>query len=299
MRIVNSRVDKLLIPILILLSIVMTPIDDSHGSQSSQNDVQDTFDHSYSSYNALLNKYVKDAKVDYGGFIASKDEFELFLKSLGDVTESEYENWTDRKKLAYWINAYNAFTIKAIIDHYPITRSFSLLGLFVPSNSILQIKGVWDKLRFRAVGKMVTLEEIEHEILRKEFNEPRIHTAINCASIGCPDLRSEAYTPGRLDEQLTDASRNFVNNPEKGFYIDPIIRNVEYSKIFKWFGEDFIRNYGRGYKFDGRDEKDNAVLNFALVYLRSDDSKEFIKNNEFKIRHLEYDWHLNEQGDEK
>ena len=271
----------------------------SHGSQSSQKKVQDTFDHSYSSYNALLNKNVKDAKVDYGGFLAQKDEFELFLKSLGEVQQSEYEGWSHKEKLAYWINAYNAFTIKAIIDHYPITRSFSFMGLFVPSNSILQLTGVWDKLEFRAAGRDVTLGEIEHEILRKEFNEPRIHIAINCASIGCPDLRSEAYTPDKLYVQLTDASVNFVNDPEKGFYITPEKRRVEYSKIFKWFGEDFIQSYGDAYKFDGRDEKDNAVLNFALVYLKSDDSKEFIKKNEFRIGHLDYDWHLNERSDEE
>ncbi|MEQ9618018.1 MAG: DUF547 domain-containing protein [Deltaproteobacteria bacterium] len=284
-----------MVPILVLISLLTTPIDYSHSSQASENRAQGAFDHSYSSYNALLNKYVKDAKVDYGGFLASRNEFELFLQSLGDVKQSEYEEWSHKEKLAYWINAYNAFTIKAIIDHYPITRSFSFIGLFVPSNSILQIKGVWDKLEFRAVGRELTLGDIEHEILRKEFNEPRIHTAINCASIGCPDLRSEAYTADRLDEQLTDASINFVNNPEKGFYIDPKKRKVKYSKIFHWFGEDFIQNYGDGYEFEGRDEEENAVLNFALVYLQSEDSKEYVRKNKFKIGHLDYDWHLNEQ----
>lgn len=301
MRIVNLKVSTLIISILILLSLMITPINYTHGSQSSENrsQPQDTFDHSYSSYNTLLDKYVKDARVDYGGFLANKDEFESFLDSLGEVKQSEYGEWTYREKLAFWINAYNAFTIKAIIDHYPITRSFSLIGLFVPSNSILQIKGVWDRLEFKAVGRMVTLEEIEHEILRKEFNEPRIHTAINCASISCPDLRGEAYMPDRLYVQLTDASINFVNNPVKGFYVSPEKRRVEYSKIFKWFGEDFIESYGDAYTFEGRDEKENAVLNFALVYLKSDDSKKYLRNNKFNIGHLDYDWHLNEETDEE
>lgn len=294
-----AKTGKAVIKILLYISIIMSSSYFNPMAHAADAGEAKAFDHSYSSYNALLNKYVKDAKVDYGGFLAQKDEFELFLKSLGDVEQSEYEQWSHKEKLAYWINAYNAFTIKAIIDHYPITRSFSFIGLFVPSNSILQIKGVWDKLRFRAVGREVTLEEIEHEILRKEFNEPRIHAAINCASVGCPDLRSEAYTPGKLYVQLTDASVNFVNNPEKGFYINPKKRRVEYSKIFKWFGEDFIQSYGEGYKFEGRDEKQNAILNFALVYVTPDENREFLKKNDFNTGHLGYDWHLNEQADQK
>lgn len=256
------------------------------------------FDHSHSAYSSLLKRYVENARVDYRGFIKSKDEFEGYLSSLGSVDEREYGTWTESEKLAFWINAYNAFTIKAIIDHYPIKRSFTLRGFYAPSNSILQIKGVWNKLRFRAVGKMVTLEEIEHEILRKEFNEPRIHAAINCASVGCPDLRDEAYTAAGLDGQLTQASINFINNPEKGLRIDKEKGKAEFSKIFKWFGEDFIQSYGEARKFDGRNAKENAVLNFALVYADTDDKREFLKTNDFKIGYLGYDWHLNEQADD-
>ena len=215
------------------------------------------------------------------------------------MNQSEYEEWTEEEKLAFWINAYNAFTIKAIIDHYPITRSFSIVGLFVPSNSILQIKGVWDKLQFKAVGKMVTLEEIEHEILRKEFNEPRIHIAINCASVSCPDLRNEAYVPGKLEEQLTQASVAFINNPEKGLYINEGDGIVKFSKIFNWFGEDFIAGYGDDHSFEGRSKKENAVINFALTYVDSTSKKEYLTRNNFRIGYLNYDWHLNDQVNDK
>lgn len=288
---------KFVIRIFIYIAVIMSPPYFIIAAHNARAEEAKAFDHSYSSYNALLNKHVKYAKVDYGGFLADKDEFELFLDTLGDVKQSEYDEWTYQEKLAYWINAYNAFTIKAVIDHYPIKRRFSLIGLFVPSNSILQIKGVWDKLRFRAVGKMVTLDEIEHEILRREFNEPRIHAAINCASIGCPDLSSEAYSPLRLEEQLNQASINFVNNPEKGLYIDKIKRNVKFSKIFEWFGGDFIQSYGGNYRFEGRNDKENAVLNFALAYVDREENKKFLKKNEFKIGYLGYDWSLNEQED--
>jgi hypothetical protein len=258
---------------------------------------RETFDQSHSVYNSLLKKYVKNGRVDYSGFIASKQEFVSYLNTLGSVKQSEYDNWTEEEKLAFWINAYNAFTIKAIIDHYPITRSFSIVGLFVPSNSILQIKGVWDKLKFKAVGNEVTLEDIEHEILRKKFDEPRIHMALNCASVSCPDLRNEAYVSGRLEEQLTQASTAFMNNPEKGLYIDEGDGIVKLSKIFNWFGDDFIPIYGDGHSFQGRSEKENAALNFALVYVDSDSKKEYLKRNNFRIGYLNYDWHLNELED--
>ena len=257
---------------------------------------QADFDHSYSTYNNLLNHYAVDARVDYKGFIDSKAEFERFLKILGDVNENDFEGWTQEQKLAFWINAYNAFTIKAIIDHYPIKRSFSLVGIFyAPSNSILQIKGVWTKLQFRAVGRMITLDEIEHQILRKEFNEPRIHMAIVCASISCPDLSSEAYVSERIEAQLDRAARDFINNPDKGVYVNESNRKVKFSKIFKWFGEDFIPSYGDEKLFNSYSLKENAVLNFTLDYLESKETKEYLMSNKLRIGYLKYDWHLNEQ----
>ena len=258
----------------------------------------DSFDHSYSTYNSLLNEYVENASVNYSGFIDSRAEFETFLRTIGSVNENDYESWTQEQKLAFWINAYNAFTIKAVIDHYPIKRSFSLVGIFyAPSNSILQIKGVWTKLQFRALDRMVTLDEIEHQILRKEFNEPRIHIAINCASISCPDLSNEAYVAERLEQQLAQASINFVNNPSKGIQIDEQKGKVKLSKIFKWFGEDFIQNYGGTKLFNNYSLKENAVLNFTAEYLESQPVKEYLMNNKLKIGYLGYDWHLNELQD--
>ena len=253
------------------------------------------FDKSYGVYNTLLNKYVSEGKVNYEGFIESRGEFEAFLKSMGAVDPEDFSSWSEEDRIAYWINAYNAFTIKAIIDHYPIKRSFSLIGIFyAPSNSILQIKGVWTKLEFRAVGRTVTLDEIEHQILRKEFNEPRIHMAIVCASISCPDLSREAYTGEKLEKQLASASVSFINNPDKGVRIDEEENRVKVSKIFKWFGDDFIKNYGEPISFKNESLKNNAVLNFISDYLASEDNKEYIEKDDFKLGYLGYDWHLNE-----
>ena len=252
------------------------------------------FDHTHSVFDSLLKKYVHNAKVDYKGFISSREEFNAYLKGLGSVTEDEYESWSQEEKLAFWINAYNAFTIKAIMDNYPIHRGFSLVSLFYPGNSIRQIDGVWDRLEFRAVGRMVTLNEIEHEILRKQFKEPRIHAAINCASIGCPDLRNEAYRSDIIEGQLDSASADFVNNSDKGVRINPAERTVKLSKIFKWFGDDFIEQYGNTSLFSDRSPKERAVLNFVMKYLKSEEEKQFLKRDDFKVGYLDYDWSLNE-----
>ena len=250
------------------------------------------FDQNHTIFNKLLQENVKDAKVNYKGFIDSA-EFTNYLKSLNNITPDDFNTWTDSQKIAFWINSYNAFTIKAIIDHYPIQRSFTLVGIFyAPKNSILQIPGVWKKLQFQAVGQNVTLDHIEHGILRKEFNEPRIHAAINCASISCPDMRNEAYIADKIDKQLDDSSKNFVNSNTKGVLVDKNKNKVKVSKIFKWFGQDFFKNYNMN-EFNERSDKENGTFGYIYKYI-NDDEKEYILSDDYKLKYLSYDWSLNE-----
>ena len=250
------------------------------------------FDQNHTIFNKLLQENVKDTKVNYQGFIDSA-EFTNYLKSLNNITPDDFNTWTDSQKIAFWINSYNAFTIKAIIDHYPIQRSFTLVGIFyAPKNSILQIPGVWKKLQFQAVGQNVTLDHIEHGILRKEFNEPRIHAAINCASISCPDLRNEAYIADKIDKQLDDSSKNFVNSNTKGVLVDKNKNKVKVSKIFKWFGQDFFKNYNMN-EFNERSDKENGTFGYIYKYI-NDDEKEYILSDDYKLKYLSYDWRLNE-----
>lgn len=250
------------------------------------------FDQNHTIFNKLLQENVKDTKVKYQGFIDSV-EFVNYLESLNNISPDDFNTWTDSQKIAFWINAYNAFTIKAIIDHYPIQRSFTLVGIFyAPKNSILQIPGVWKKLQFQAVGQNVTLDHIEHGILRKEFNEPRIHSAINCASISCPDLRNEAYISDKIDKQLDDSSKNFVNSKTKGVLIDKNKNKIKVSKIFKWFGDDFFSNYHKQ-EFNDKSDKQNGTLGFIYKYI-NDDEKIFLLNSNYKLKYMSYDWSLNE-----
>ena len=147
--------------------------------------------------------------------------------------------WPRAQRMAFWINAYNFFTLHAIVDHYPIRGSwFSRY----PQNSIRQIDGVWTRLTWRVAGRQVSLDDIEHRILRPEFKDPRIHFAVNCASLGCPPLRGEPYRAGTLDAQLDDNARQFLASPH-GLRVDG--RTLAVTSILKWYGGDFVERFAR------------------------------------------------------
>jgi hypothetical protein len=178
----------------------------------------------YSSWNNLLQKHVNNSgEVNYK---AIKSNQQLLQASLDEFSKTQpKDSWSENERLAYWINAYNAFTIKLIVDNYPI-------------KSIKDIKNPWDK-QFIPMGKiLMSLNKIEHDILRK-MSEPRIHFAIVCASVSCPNLLNEAYFPSKLDLQLTVATEEFLSDKTKNNLSQD---EIKLSKIFKWFSEDFTQN---------------------------------------------------------
>ena len=247
---------------------------------------------SFQDYAAVLTSYVDDhGMVDYKGLKANRRPLDNFALSLSRLDPKLYDGWNDREKIGFWINAYNALTLKAIIDHYPIEAS--LLKSFVyPKNSIRQIPGVWDKLTLAVMGRDIALDGIEHETLRAKFHEPRIHVALVCAAMGCPLLRNEPYTGAKLDSQLDDQATKFLKNPEK-FRIDRNNQKVYLSPIFDWFGQDFVKTYGTDKEFSGVSDKERAVLNFVGRYLTPADKAYLLKGG-FSIDYLKYDWALNE-----
>ncbi len=260
-------------------------------ADSATSPSQATF--SYEPYSLVLERYVNEmGMVDYRDLRAHREPLNAFAGQLAGLQRSIYEPWSTHQKIAFWINAYNALTLQVILDHYPIDPSF-LGSLRFPDNSIRQIPGVWDKITFPVMGRSLTLDQIEHEILRKEFQEPRIHMALVCAARGCPPIRSEPYTGRDLDGQLDDQARQFLANPEK-FRIDRAAKEVRLSSIFKWFGEDFVPVYGTDDRFKSHDEEERAVLNFIQRYLEDKD-KQFLLNEDYDIKYLDYDWTLNEQ----
>jgi hypothetical protein len=187
--------------------------------------------------------------------------------------------------MAFWINAYNLLTLRAIVDHYPIRGSRFSLG---PRNSIRQIDGVWTTLRWRVAGRDVTLDEIEHGMLRPEFGDARVHMALNCASKGCPPLRSEPYTATDLDRQLDDAARRYLATPAGSRVIDG---RLLVSRIFDWYGDDFIKQYAAMHPGAGR-ETDRAIRGFVQQY--GPPAAAAAAKAGSTIRFLDYDWSLND-----
>jgi hypothetical protein len=249
---------------------------------------------SYEGYaRALAGRVDADGRVDYSGLKTAPGDLESFLAHLAGLDRAAYESWDEAAKIALWINAYNALTLKAIIDHYPIEPS-TLRSITYPKNSIRQIPGVWKKLEFTVMGEAITLDRIEHEVLRVEFDEPRIHMALVCAAVGCPPLRNEPFVGDRLDAQLEDQTVRFLGNPAK-FRIDADEERVWLSSIFDWFGEDFVASHGGGDGFEGRNDAERAVLAFVAAHL-DDRDRELLEGNEFSIKYLDYDWTLNEKA---
>jgi len=222
----------------------------------------------HSRWNRLLAEYVDDeGRVDYDGLEnRERDQLDAYLASLA---EANVEKMTETERLAFWINAYNAGIVDAILQGYSPESSLSRVKLFR-----------WYSLR--VAGKDRTPNEIEHEILRKRFREPRIHFALVCAATSCPKLRREAYRGEVLDQQLDDQARRFIHDPDRN-RIDTT--EIRLSSIFEWFEEDFSSEAGSVPAFVAR-YLDGEL---AAALQRKADHLEF----------LEYDWTLNAQREKR
>lgn len=223
---------------------------------------------SHQPLHALLQKYVsKEGRVNYRGFISDSTALNRYLKSLSANPPDE-KKWTKNEQMAYWINAYNAFTVQLILKYYPL-KSIKDIG---SSIQVPFVNTPWD-IKFITIGKeRMDLNNIEHGILRKKFKDPRIHMALVCASKSCPRLLNESYESSRLDEQLDAQSSAFLNDNGRNRIS---AQKAELSMIFKWYGGDF-------------NEKGNSVVSFVNKYAR-------VKlKPETPITYLDYDWTLNE-----
>lgn len=252
----------------------------------------DGFDHTHHQFTQLLSQVVTDNKVNYRALRADPSRLDAYLQALAAPSRAEFERWSREQQIAYWINAYNASVLKAIVNAYPIKRK-GFKGLVFPSNSIWQIPGVWKKLTQPLVGgEAHSLDQIEHDILRPQYNEPRIHFAVVCASIGCPPLRSEAFAAKRLDEQLRDQAKQFLSDRTHGAVIDE--KQLRVSRIFKWFGEDFTQ-YAPQHCKSGR-RKPAGVVAFVAQFVGNKVLEDYC-DGRVRLKYLDYDWHLNDGSD--
>ena len=185
---------------------------------------------SHERWHALLQKHVRpDGFVDYKGFLQDSTELNRYLALLESAHPGD-KHWSRQEQMAYWINAYNAYTVQLVLRHYPVS-SIKKIKPGLPF-----VNSVWDIKFITIQGYTYDLNNIEHNILRPVFKDPRIHAAINCASFSCPRLAAEAYTAERLEEQLDTAMRCFINDPLRNRVS---AEKAELSKIFRWFKSDF------------------------------------------------------------
>ena len=244
------------------------------------------FDHTYAAYDRVLRNAVVPPRVSYAVLTRNRAALDAAVASVNGVGESEERSWSRAERIAFWINAYNLFTLRAIADHYPIRSHWFTLQ---PRNSIRQIDGVWTTLKWQAAGRTVTLDDIEHRILRPEFKDPRVHFAINCASISCPPLQAEPYRAAALEAQLEAAARRYLSSPE-GLRADGNILRV--SSIFKWYGGDFVDRFA-GDAPPGADRVERAIRG-VVIQFGPDAAAAVARNPAARITFLDYNWSLND-----
>ena len=248
---------------------------------------QAAFDHRHADWDTQLKQQVVVAasgvssNVRYAGFKAQRAGLQAYLAALSDVTPQEYGLWTKPQQLAFLVNAYNAFTVDLILTRYPDLKSIKDLGGVFESP--------WKKKFFRLLGSERSLDDLEHGLIRAPgvFDDPRIHVAVVCASIGCPMLRNEAFVADRLDTQFDDAMRRFLSDRQRNRF-DPASGTLAVSKIFDWYQKDFEQGHR------GIDSLKTLFARYAERLAETPAAQVDLRAGRYKLTHLDYDWALND-----
>jgi hypothetical protein len=236
----------------------------------------------------ILDVNVRDGDVYYQALKQSRGALDRYVRSL-DVAPSVYERWSRDERLAFWLNAYDAFVLRTVVDHYPIRGRAPAY----PPSSIRQIPGAFAKLTDRAAGRAVTLDQIEKEIL-PEFRDPRVYFALGRGARASGRLRSEAYAADRLEAQLTAAAAEFLTTLDH-VAVDRVAGELRLSPIVGWHEEEFAGAYASaaGATFAGRSPIERAAVALVLPHLYPLE-RQFIEQNRFVVRYLDFDWTLND-----
>lgn len=244
------------------------------------------FDPTHAAWTALLARHVQviddgnASRVDYHGFLADREALDHYTESLRAVTPAEFKSWGKADRMAFLINAYNAHTVQLILSRYPNLTSIKDLGGWFASP--------WKQNFFSLFGRSANLDEVE-SLLRQPgvYDDPRIHFAINCASIGCPMLRNEAYIGTRLDQQLDEAMRHFLSDRGRNRYDAPN-HTLEVSKIFDWYAADFSSGH------HGFTSVTQLFATHADQLAASPAERAQIRSAQVTLVFLSYDWRLND-----
>jgi hypothetical protein len=273
---VNRR--QLLAPT--LLALLALPAVGAHAQGAP-------FDHQHAAWTALLRKHVvlldggKGSQIRYAAVAAERAALKAYLAQLSAVSQAQFDGFSKPQQLAFLINAYNAFTVELILTRYPKLESIRDLGSLLTKP--------WSIRNVPLFGGLVTLDNIEHDMIRARgrFDDPRIHFAVNCASIGCPMLREEAFVADRLEAQLDQQAQRFLSDRSRN-RLDAASGRLEVSKIFDWYGEDFRLGH-------------KGIGSLPAFFARHADGlaetpagRELVKSGKAPIGFLDYDWKLND-----
>lgn len=239
------------------------------------------FDHG--TWNELVSKHVQWVRdghtsvVDYQGMAADREKLNDYLAEIQLVKKETFRNWSGEEQLAFLINAYNALTVDLVLEHYEDIDSIKDIGGW--------FRGPWDIRFFTLLERERDLDELEHKLIRGNYDEPAVHFALNCASVGCPALRPEAYTGKKLNEQLVDQRRRFLGDRTRNYYEEGE-NDIVLSPIFGWYEDDFIAEYGSIRRF---------VVTYAELLADSEEAQRYLVDRApgVGIGYGDYDWSLN------
>ncbi len=270
--------------ILIALCLLALPLHHAHAQ----------FDQQHEAWDKLARKYVvlidggRASQVRYAALAQDRNAFGSYLASLSGVSEGEFNSWSKAQRMAFLINAYNAFTIEKILTRYPDLKSIRDFGIVFGNP--------WKEKFFKLLGQPCSLDQIEHEMLRARgaYEEARVHYALNCAAVGCPMLRAEAYVADRLDAQLEDQARRFLSDRTRNRYNERK-NSLEVSKIFDWYKEDWMRGYsGIDTNRSPIDSREQYFARYTRLLADSPQGQKLIAEQAVRIDYLDYDWSLND-----
>lgn len=227
------------------------------------------FDHTHRPLTSILSRSVKSGLVNYASLKTDPRPLDLYLSNLARVNRAEFERWKEPQRIAFLLNLYNATTLRLVRDHYPVASIRKIGGVF---------QSPWKLDVVELFGKRISLDHLEHEMLRKDYHEPRIHFALVCAARSCPTLRAEAYEAERLDAQMRDQGIRFLARSDQN-RVDPATGTLWLSEIFKWFEADFLK-------------ESKSLQEFVMPFLPPDAAK-VARAKRLKVRFADYDWSLN------
>ncbi len=262
-----------------LLAIVALPVVGCSSADKNADMKDASQSQFYYTYGTLLGRFVTGESVDYAALQKDRRDLDKFIEQLGAVSTGAYDSLKPAEQKALWINAYNAIVLRTVIDYYPL-------------KSIKNVTGVLDSKKWNVAGRNISLNEIEHDMLRPLFKDARIHFAINNASKGAPFLQNRPFLPSTIDAQLDEAAMAFVNEPKRN-KINPHNNTITTSELFSWFGDEFIGVYGTD-AYPQLEPARAAALKFIFTYADSSIFEFVDTTAQWTVEFAPYDWSLND-----